>query len=151
MLCQLTLPLRNLRRVRNLWFGAFDPNGGAPHLYIFKDAGNGIMQRVIYLSFAYSLLCNMPCCNSCHWLFLLLLPLPPIQRKMSSYFEERAPCCGSHFWILLSMCWASVLFAAITSGLALGLLSFSQVDLEVFVKAGQPKIQKNAGSWFRFV
>ncbi|KAH1206878.1 DUF21 domain-containing protein [Glycine max] len=63
---------------------------------------------------------------------------------MSSYFEERAPCCGSHFWILLSMCWASVLFAAITSGLALGLLSFSQVDLEVFVKAGQPKIQKNA-------
>ncbi|KHN42463.1 DUF21 domain-containing protein [Glycine soja] len=63
---------------------------------------------------------------------------------MSSYFEERAPCCGTHFWILLSMCSAFVLFAAITSGLSLGLLSFSQVDLEVLVKAGQPKIQKNA-------
>ncbi|RDY09123.1 DUF21 domain-containing protein, partial [Mucuna pruriens] len=63
---------------------------------------------------------------------------------MSSYFEEKAPCCGTHFWILLTMCWALVLFAAITSGLALGLLSFSQVDLEVLVKAGQPQIQKNA-------
>ncbi|XP_020221737.1 DUF21 domain-containing protein At5g52790 isoform X2 [Cajanus cajan] len=63
---------------------------------------------------------------------------------MSSYFEERAPCCGTHFWVLLSMCCAFVLFAATTSGLALGLLSFSQVDLEVLVKAGQPQIQKNA-------
>ncbi|MED6122375.1 hypothetical protein PIB30_039122 [Stylosanthes scabra] len=42
------------------------------------------------------------------------------------------------------MCWIFVLFAAITSGLALGLLSFSQVDLEVLLKAGQPHIQKNA-------
>nr|KYP61910.1 Protein MAM3 [Cajanus cajan] len=42
------------------------------------------------------------------------------------------------------MCCAFVLFAATTSGLALGLLSFSQVDLEVLVKAGQPQIQKNA-------
>ncbi|KAI5444363.1 hypothetical protein KIW84_012840 [Lathyrus oleraceus] len=35
-------------------------------------------------------------------------------------------------------------FAAISSALALGLLSFSQVDLEVLIKAGQPQIQKNA-------
>ncbi|KAJ1404406.1 CNNM, transmembrane domain [Sesbania bispinosa] len=63
---------------------------------------------------------------------------------MSSYFEEEAPCCGTHFWVLLCMCWIFMLFAAITSGLALGLLSFSQVDLEVLVKAGQPQIQKNA-------
>ncbi|KAL2576421.1 hypothetical protein AAZV13_16G075950 [Glycine max] len=77
-------------------------------------------------------------------IFSFASPTSPIQRKMSSYFEERAPCCRSHFWILLSICWASLLFAAITSGLALGLLSFSQVDLEVFIKAGQPKIQKNA-------
>ncbi|XP_014501493.2 DUF21 domain-containing protein At2g14520-like [Vigna radiata var. radiata] len=63
---------------------------------------------------------------------------------MSSYFEEKAPCCGSRFWVLLSTCWGFVLFAAITSGLALGLLSFSQVDLEVLVKAGKPQIQKNA-------
>ncbi|KAK7315143.1 hypothetical protein VNO77_33675 [Canavalia gladiata] len=63
---------------------------------------------------------------------------------MSSYFEEKAPCCGTHFWILLIMSWAFLLFAAITSGLALGLLSFSQIDLEVLVKAGQPQIQRNA-------
>ncbi|XP_061360435.1 DUF21 domain-containing protein At2g14520-like [Gastrolobium bilobum] len=63
---------------------------------------------------------------------------------MSSYLEEKAPCCETHFWFLLIMCWVFVSFAAITSGLALGLLSFSQVDLEVLVKAGQPQIQKNA-------
>ncbi|KAL4357727.1 hypothetical protein AHAS_Ahas09G0215600 [Arachis hypogaea] len=32
----------------------------------------------------------------------------------------------------------------VTSGLALGLLSFSQVDLEVLIKAGRPKDKKNA-------
>ncbi|KAL2334800.1 hypothetical protein Fmac_016013 [Flemingia macrophylla] len=69
---------------------------------------------------------------------------PPSKEKMSSYFEEGAPCCEIHFWILLCMCGAFLLFGAITSGLALGLLSFSQVDLEVLVKAGQPQIQKNA-------
>ncbi|KAL1357657.1 DUF21 domain-containing protein At2g14520 [Arachis duranensis] len=63
---------------------------------------------------------------------------------MSSFFDEQAPCCGTHFWVMVIMCWIFVLFAAITSGLALGLLSFSQVDLEVLVKAGQPHIQKNA-------
>ncbi|KAL2334796.1 hypothetical protein Fmac_016009 [Flemingia macrophylla] len=37
-----------------------------------------------------------------------------------------------------------VLLAGITSGLALGLLSFSQVDLEVLIKAGLPKDKKYA-------
>lgn len=64
---------------------------------------------------------------------------------MSSSEKEIEHCCGSHFWILVLMCWVFMLFAAISSGLALGLLSFSQVDLEVLVKAGQPQIQKNAG------
>jgi len=54
-------------------------------------------------------------------------------------------CCGNHFWLLALMCWVFMFFAAISSALALGLLSFSQVDLEVLVKAGQPQIQKNAG------
>ncbi|XP_004515989.1 DUF21 domain-containing protein At2g14520-like [Cicer arietinum] len=63
---------------------------------------------------------------------------------MSSSEKEIEHCCGSHFWILVLMCWVFMLFAAISSGLALGLLSFSQVDLEVLVKAGQPQIQKNA-------
>lgn len=54
-------------------------------------------------------------------------------------------CCETNFWVLVLICWVCMFFAAITSGLALGLLSFSQVDLEVLVKAGQPHIQKNAG------
>ncbi|KAH1205415.1 DUF21 domain-containing protein [Glycine max] len=86
--------------------------------------------------------------GGCSLLACSISPLPslppPSIIDSSPTFSCRAPCCRSHFWILLSICWASLLFAAITSGLALGLLSFSQVDLEVFIKAGQPKIQKNA-------
>ena len=39
----------------------------------------------------------------------------------------------------------SVLPSLITSGLALGLLSFSQVDLKVLIKSGQFHDQRNAG------
>ncbi|XP_028801413.1 DUF21 domain-containing protein At2g14520-like [Neltuma alba] len=63
---------------------------------------------------------------------------------MSKFFEEKHHCCEDSFWILLVMSLVLAVFAAITSGLALGLLSFNQVDLEVFVRAGQPKIQKHA-------
>jgi metal transporter CNNM len=48
------------------------------------------------------------------------------------------------FWAYLIICLVLLAFAGITSGLALGLLSFSQVDLEVLIKAGQPQAQKNA-------
>ncbi|MED6122171.1 hypothetical protein PIB30_037338 [Stylosanthes scabra] len=41
-------------------------------------------------------------------------------------------------------CVVLVILAGVTSGLALGLLSFSQVDLEVLIKAGRPKDKKNA-------
>lgn len=64
---------------------------------------------------------------------------------MSSKNDENKHCCGTHFWFLVLMCWVFMAFAAISSALALGLLSFSQVDLEVLIKAGQPQIQKNAG------
>ncbi|PKI63503.1 hypothetical protein CRG98_016170 [Punica granatum] len=49
------------------------------------------------------------------------------------------PCCSPEFWVFLAICLVLVSFAGITSGLALGLLSFGQVDLEVLVKAGQPR------------
>ncbi|KAI4351631.1 hypothetical protein L6164_005974 [Bauhinia variegata] len=58
--------------------------------------------------------------------------------------EEKTLCCVPDFWLFLVLAFVLVVFAAITSGLALGLLSFSQVDLEVLVKAGQPQTQKNA-------
>ena len=49
------------------------------------------------------------------------------------------------FWMFLFICFLLLLFAGITSGLALGLLSFNQVDLEVIIKAGEKQAQKNAG------
>ncbi|KAI6696377.1 hypothetical protein NL676_016496 [Syzygium grande] len=58
--------------------------------------------------------------------------------------EDGVLCCEPEFWVFLVICLALVIFAGITSGLALGLLSFSQVDLEVLIKAGQPQERKNA-------
>ena len=49
------------------------------------------------------------------------------------------------FWMFLFICFLLLLFAGITSDLALGLLSFNQVDLEVIIKAGEKQAQKNAG------
>lgn len=64
------------------------------------------------------------------------------------YFTMRKddiPCCQPTFWMFVVICSVLLLFASITSGLALGLLSFSQVDLEVLIKAGKPQAKKNAG------
>ncbi|KAF3972626.1 hypothetical protein CMV_003887 [Castanea mollissima] len=58
--------------------------------------------------------------------------------------EDSVLCCALEFWVFLIICVSLVLFAGITSGLALGLLSFSQVELEVFTKAGRPRDQKYA-------
>lgn len=54
------------------------------------------------------------------------------------------PCCGPMFWLYLLVCTVLVMFAGLMSGLTLGLMSLSQVDLEVIAKAGQPKDRKNA-------
>ncbi|CAN6569502.1 unnamed protein product [Malus baccata var. baccata] len=53
-------------------------------------------------------------------------------------------CCQTDFWVFVVISLVLVAFAGIASGLALGLLSFSQVDLEVLIKSGQPQEQKNA-------
>ncbi|XP_058181437.1 DUF21 domain-containing protein At5g52790-like [Rhododendron vialii] len=58
--------------------------------------------------------------------------------------EDNAPCCEPKFWLYLFICFVLVSFAGLMSGLSLGLLSFTQVDLEVLVKAGLPQDQKNA-------
>lgn len=55
------------------------------------------------------------------------------------------PCCEPMFWIYLVICIALVCFAGLMSGLTLGLMSLSLVDLEVLVKAGQPQDRRNAG------
>ncbi|KAK6925878.1 CNNM, transmembrane domain, partial [Dillenia turbinata] len=54
------------------------------------------------------------------------------------------PCCEPMFWVYLLSCVALVCFAGLMSGLTLGLMSLSLVDLEVLIKAGQPNDRKNA-------
>ncbi|KAH1082879.1 hypothetical protein J1N35_022640 [Gossypium stocksii] len=54
------------------------------------------------------------------------------------------PCCESMFWVYLVVCVVLVLFAGLMSGLTLGLMSLSLVDLEVVIKAGEPQDRKNA-------
>ncbi|CDP16482.1 unnamed protein product [Coffea canephora] len=54
------------------------------------------------------------------------------------------PCCESMFWVYLVISVGLVAFAGLMSGLTLGLMSLSLVELEVLVKAGQPEDRKNA-------
>ncbi|KAL7229869.1 hypothetical protein ACSBR2_008425 [Camellia fascicularis] len=54
------------------------------------------------------------------------------------------PCCETMFWVYLLISVALVAFAGLMSGLTLGLMSLSLVDLEVLTKAGQPQDRKNA-------
>nr|GMC61039.1 DUF21 domain-containing protein At5g52790 [Ipomoea batatas] len=54
------------------------------------------------------------------------------------------PCCETMFWVYLVICVALVAFAGLMSGLTLGLMSLSLVDLEVLIKAGEPADRKNA-------
>ncbi|XP_023636506.1 DUF21 domain-containing protein At5g52790 isoform X2 [Capsella rubella] len=54
------------------------------------------------------------------------------------------PCCETMFWVYLLVCVVLVAFAGIMSGLTLGLMSLSLVELEVMVKAGEPHERKNA-------
>ncbi|KAK9292397.1 hypothetical protein L1049_020364 [Liquidambar formosana] len=61
------------------------------------------------------------------------------------------PCCEPMFWVYLIICATLVLFAGLMSGLTLGLMSLSLVDLEVLIKAGQPQERKNAEKIFPIV
>uniref|UniRef100_A0A0D9VNX9 CNNM transmembrane domain-containing protein n=1 Tax=Leersia perrieri TaxID=77586 RepID=A0A0D9VNX9_9ORYZ len=58
--------------------------------------------------------------------------------------SEHAVCCGAMFWIYLMSCVGLVMFAGLMSGLTLGLMSLSLVDLEVLSKAGTPTDKDNA-------
>ncbi|KAL5210208.1 hypothetical protein ABZP36_005831 [Zizania latifolia] len=53
-------------------------------------------------------------------------------------------CCGTMFWVYLMSCAGLVMFAGLMSGLTLGLMSLSLVDLEVLAKAGTPTDKSNA-------
>ncbi|KAK9670220.1 hypothetical protein RND81_13G187200 [Saponaria officinalis] len=53
-------------------------------------------------------------------------------------------CCGSKFFISIGVIVFLVLFAGLMSGLTLGLMSLSLVELEVLAKAGTPSDRKYA-------
>ncbi|RWR87800.1 CBS domain-containing protein [Cinnamomum micranthum f. kanehirae] len=57
---------------------------------------------------------------------------------------EDEQCCKAMFWVYLLICIALVVFAGNVSGLTIGLMSISLVDLEVLIKAGQPQDRRNA-------
>ena len=54
-------------------------------------------------------------------------------------------CCGSNFFIHILIIVFLVMFAGLMSGLTLGLMSMSLVDLEVLAKSGTPTDRKHAG------
>jgi metal transporter CNNM len=60
--------------------------------------------------------------------------------------SQHAVCCGAMFWVYLMSCVGLVMFAGLMSGLTLGLMSLSLVDLEVLAKAGTPTDKDNAGT-----
>jgi hypothetical protein len=62
--------------------------------------------------------------------------------------QSHEACCGTMFWVYLMSCVGLVMFAGLMSGLTLGLMSLSLVDLEVLAKAGTPKDKLNAGGYF---
>jgi metal transporter CNNM len=53
-------------------------------------------------------------------------------------------CCGLQFWIYIAIVVVLVLLAGSMSGLTLGLMSLSLMDLEVLSKSGRPKDRKYA-------
>ncbi|KAL6012862.1 DUF21 domain-containing protein [Asimina triloba] len=53
-------------------------------------------------------------------------------------------CCGTGFFIHILIVVLLVLFAGLMSGLTLGLMSMSLVDLEVIAKSGKPQDRKHA-------
>jgi len=55
-------------------------------------------------------------------------------------------CCESGFFIHILVIIFLVVFAGLMSGLTLGLMSLSLVDLEVLAKSGTPHDRKHAGN-----
>lgn len=57
------------------------------------------------------------------------------EKEIHQYYH----CCRPHFFLYIILITMLVVFAGMTSGLTLGLMSMSQVDLEVIRKSGKRK------------
>ncbi|KAL2906537.1 hypothetical protein RDABS01_005247, partial [Bienertia sinuspersici] len=64
--------------------------------------------------------------------------------KSKSRMAVEYSCCGSQFFIRIAISIILVLFAGLMSGLTLGLMSLSLVELEVLAKSGTPTDRKYA-------
>lgn len=60
-------------------------------------------------------------------------------------------CCGTGFFVHIGVIVLLVGFAGLMSGLTLGLMSMSLVDLEVLAKSGNPSDRKHAGKNVNFL
>lgn len=60
-------------------------------------------------------------------------------------------CCETEFFVHIAVIVFLVVFAGLMSGLTLGLMSLSLVDLEVLAKSGTPKDKKYAGIIYFYV
>lgn len=60
-------------------------------------------------------------------------------------------CCEPGFFIHILIIVLLVVFAGLMSGLTLGLMSLSLVDLEVLAKSGTPRDRKHAGNITNFL
>lgn len=60
-------------------------------------------------------------------------------------------CCETDFFVRIAGITFLVVFSGLMSGLTLGLMSMSLVDLEVLAKSGTPTDRKHAGISFFFV
>jgi len=70
-----------------------------------------------------------------------------ISRDHLALANESIPF-GSATWIAYAgICCFLVLFAGVMSGLTLGLMSLSLVDLEILERSGSPSQKKQAGSY----
>lgn len=69
-----------------------------------------------------------------------------VWRSLSMAVEYH--CCQPQFFFHIAIIVLLVVFAGMMSGLTLGLMSMSLVDLEVLAKSGTPKDRKHAGSLF---
>lgn len=58
-------------------------------------------------------------------------------------------CCSAPFFEHIVIIIVLVLFAGLMSGLTLGLMSLSLVDLEVLAKSGTEQDRKHAGTYHR--
>lgn len=55
------------------------------------------------------------------------------EKEIHKYYH----CCGPHFFLYITLITMLVMFAGMTSGLTMGLMPMSQVDLEVIRKSGK--------------